>query len=65
MDNALEKLIKDCEIIRLFEIQTQKTYADLLPLIPDEQGKVLLRHIIDDEKRHEKIAQQILDILAS
>jgi rubrerythrin len=65
MDSSRRNLIKECDTIRLFEIQAKKAYLDLLPLISGKTDKAKLQHVIDDEFRHEQIAQQMIDILSA
>ena len=63
MDATLEKLLSDLQEIKLLEIEAQKIYKALLPLITQERDKTIVQGIIEDEKRHEQIAQECIDVL--
>lgn len=63
MDEDQVKLIRNFEELRGFELQAYNLYKSLLPLIADEHDQAIVRDIMQDERRHAELVQEIIDIL--
>ncbi|MFH0951990.1 MAG: hypothetical protein V1838_02250 [Patescibacteria group bacterium] len=65
MDRPNEKLIREFEQLKGMEEEASAIYEKIIPLLDNEEYKKTLTRIKDDEGRHAKMAQSIIDLLSS
>lgn len=58
-----EDLIKQSEIIKTIEERAEKRYADLIGGLNDTKIIEIIDPIRKDEQKHQRIMQEIIDIL--
>lgn len=63
MDEAKEKLYQNFNQLKGMERQAYNLYKGLLPKISDSIDRRYVEEIMQDELRHEKMVQEILDLL--
>ncbi|PIY96282.1 MAG: hypothetical protein COY66_04570 [Candidatus Kerfeldbacteria bacterium CG_4_10_14_0_8_um_filter_42_10] len=65
MTEKVEKLIREIEELKLLEEEAAKLYRSIIPSISDLGDKKILEDIAQDEVRHARMAQAVVDILKS
>jgi len=63
MDEANEKLYQNFNQLKAMEHQAYVLYKGLLPKVSDPIDRQSIEGIMQDELRHEKMVQEILDLL--
>ena len=64
MKNNLDSIINDFKSLRSMEAQSGEYYERmLLPLMKSEEDKTIVKGIIADEVRHEKMVDGVVRIL--
>ena len=58
-----EQLGRQLGEIKSFERQAYTLYEGLLPLLHDDDDREIVRGIMGDELRHERLAQDAIDLL--
>lgn len=63
MNQSKETLLNSFEELKNMETRAAKLYESILPDVSDPKDKLILNGIIKDEYHHEKIVQEIIDLL--
>jgi rubrerythrin len=63
MTESQETLLRNFIELKSMERQAYNLYQKILPVVTEVSDKKILEAIMDDELRHEKMVQGVLDIL--